>query len=103
MRSKVNKAIGQFLQNQRKKAGITQTAVSTQMGLTTAQYVSNVERGISPASVELLKVCVELYGLDVEHLAHRLSRLEYDYYLAEFSKPVPKPRKKKAQRKTRQA
>lgn len=77
--------IGSYLKDKREKAGISQQKIAEAMNLTTAQYVSNIERGVSPPSVDFLKHAIELYGLDREELAFKLSKEYHVYCLDEFS------------------
>ena len=79
------KVIGKYLKKQRDKADVTQQLVADRAGLTSAQYVSNIERGISPPSVEFLRIAIELYGLDPEQLTYFISRAHHDYYMKEFA------------------
>lgn len=76
--------IGEYLKKQRERAGVTQQAVADKAGLTTAQYVSNIERGISPPSVDLLRILIPMYGMDKEQLAFFMSKAHHDFYLREF-------------------
>ncbi len=63
-RTKQFASVGKFLQQQRKGAGVTQQEIADLLELTSAQYVSNIERGISPPSIEFLRASIKLYDLD---------------------------------------
>lgn len=53
-----------FLRNARIDAGLTQRNVSTKMGWSSPQYVSNWERNISPAPFKDLKKLSKALGLN---------------------------------------
>jgi transcriptional regulator with XRE-family HTH domain len=46
--------VGKFLRERRVKAGLTQMDVATSLSYTTAQFISNWERGISMPPLETL-------------------------------------------------
>lgn len=89
------KVIGEYLKKLRERSGVTQQAVADRAGLTTAQYVSNVERGISPPSVDFLRIAVDLYDVDPEQLAFFISRAQHDYYMKELSQSKNSKKKPK--------
>ena len=49
------KKFGRFLKAKREEAGLSQGDIAKAMGLTTPQYISNVERGIAKPSLRLLR------------------------------------------------
>lgn len=79
------KRVGEYLRKKRLKANISQQRVSEEMKLTTAQYVSNIERGISPPSIDFLKLAIILYKLDFKEVAFFLSKEYHNYLLRELS------------------
>ena len=52
----------------RKEKGLTQEALSTAMGYSSPQYISNIERGVSRIPVTKFKVLSRLLGVDVRIL-----------------------------------
>jgi len=59
----VAKGINVFLRNARVEAGLSQSDVSEHLGLSSSQYISNIERGLCPPSVETLVKMTKLYRL----------------------------------------
>lgn len=63
-----NKTLAQVLHDLRMDAGLTQAQVSEYLGYSTAQFVSNWERGLSAPPVNILKRISLLYKVDAETL-----------------------------------
>jgi transcriptional regulator with XRE-family HTH domain len=60
--------LGSYLAEQRKKAGLTQREVSLHLGYSSAQFISNFERGISSPPNKRLKSLVKLIDLKEDKL-----------------------------------
>ncbi len=60
--------LGEYLQEMRVKAGLTQREVSLALGYSSAQFISNFERGIAVPPLKKLKVLVKMYNLQVDTL-----------------------------------
>ena len=56
-----NNIYGQFLKEKRQAAGLTQGQVAKKFGYSTVQFVSNMERGISPPPKETFFEMMKLY------------------------------------------
>jgi transcriptional regulator with XRE-family HTH domain len=67
---------GNFLAENREKAGLTQRAVSLALGYSSAQFISNFERGIVTPPLKKMKILIKLYGLDVADVIERLIAIE---------------------------
>jgi transcriptional regulator with XRE-family HTH domain len=53
--------LGKTIKQKRIKSGVTQVQLSNKLGLTSAQYISNIERGKCPVSLtQLLKIAKHL-------------------------------------------
>lgn len=72
--------IGASLREIREERKITQMALAKKMNLTTAQYISNVERGISPPSVEYLQTIKKVCKVPATTLVYLMSEATKDYY-----------------------
>ncbi|MGZ3652458.1 MAG: helix-turn-helix domain-containing protein [Bdellovibrionota bacterium] len=59
-------ALGEYLQEMRVKAGLTQREVSLELGYSSAQFISNFERGISSPPLKKLKELIRMYRMPVE-------------------------------------
>jgi transcriptional regulator with XRE-family HTH domain len=58
------KQLKTYLKEQRIKKGMTQWDLAKRLGHTTAQWVSNVERGVSPIGQTTLKKMIKPLELD---------------------------------------
>lgn len=56
-------ALGEYLQNMRLKANLTQREVSLALGYSSAQFISNFERGIAVPPLKKLKILVKMYNM----------------------------------------
>jgi transcriptional regulator with XRE-family HTH domain len=55
--------LGEYLQNMRLKANLTQREVSLALGYSSAQFISNFERGIAVPPLKKLKILVKMYNM----------------------------------------
>lgn len=55
--------LGMFLQKNRIKANLTQREVSLKLGYSSAQFISNFERGISSPPIKKMKELIKLYKM----------------------------------------
>lgn len=55
--------LGEFLKERRLKKGLTQKQVSDAFGFTTSQFISNIERGLSPPPANVLRKLVNIYDI----------------------------------------
>ena len=58
--------LGAFLQENRVRANLSQKEVADRLGYSSAQFISNFERGIASPPLRHLKVMIELYNMSVE-------------------------------------
>lgn len=56
--------LGQYLKDAREESNLTQAQVAKKLGLSSPQYISNVERGLCPVSVDQLAKLIPLYRLN---------------------------------------
>ncbi|RYZ98140.1 MAG: XRE family transcriptional regulator [Proteobacteria bacterium] len=61
-------ALGEFLREQRIAAGFTQRSVSLSLGYSSAQFISNFERGIAAPPLKKLKILARLYKMPVDRV-----------------------------------
>jgi len=57
-----------FLREKRMAAGLSQGKVANILGYSTAQFVSNWERGLSEPPVDTLRVLAKLYSIPTEEM-----------------------------------
>ena len=83
--------LGAYLQTMRTKAGLTQREVSLALGYSSAQFISNFERGIAVPPLKKLKILVKMYDMPVETVMEMILDAEREIILN-----VLKPRASKA-------
>lgn len=74
-RQKVTSDLALFLKNRRKELNLTQGQVAFKMGFTSAQFVSNWERGLAAPplhNAKSVKKVVQIYKLEVDDYIDRL-------------------------------
>jgi transcriptional regulator with XRE-family HTH domain len=69
-------ALGEYLQRMRLSANLTQRDVSLALGYSSAQFISNFERGIAVPPLKKLKVLVKMYGMSVEAVMEMILEAE---------------------------
>ena len=57
------KKLGTFLRGAREKANLTQMEISSRLGYSSPQFISNIERGVSVAPLALLSKLVSAYKI----------------------------------------
>lgn len=64
----MNSELGQLIQQKREEAGLSQYDVAQRLGFSTAQFVSNFERGISRPPARCLKALARMIRIDSKQL-----------------------------------
>lgn len=52
----------------REKKGLTQNALAKQLGYTTPQFISNIERGVCMVPVSKFRATAKILGIKIEQL-----------------------------------
>ena len=73
--------LGDYLQAMRIKAGLTQREVSLALGYSSAQFISNFERGIAVPPLKKLKVLVKMYDMPVDTIMDMILGAEREIML----------------------
>lgn len=60
--------LGKYLKQQRTQADLSQSFVAKKLGYTTAQFISNWERGLSNPPISTLKKLGAMYGIPADEL-----------------------------------
>lgn len=76
--------VGSFLKKMRRKAGLTQSQLADQLSYTSAQFISNWERGLCLPPLDVLPKLCQLCGIPSEHLIEVVHR--YQVALLELQK-----------------
>lgn len=58
--------VGEYLKELREEANLTQREVSVALGYSSAQFISNFERGIAIPPLKKLKILLRLYQFDID-------------------------------------
>lgn len=82
----IREEIGYHWKNLRERAGMTQREVAEELGYTTPQFISNVERGRCRYPVEKLPRIKKLYGLGTEQLVDLILREEKQTILKQLKR-----------------
>ncbi len=62
------KDLSKFLREAREKAGLTQMDVAERLGYSSAQFISNWERGLSSPPMKTLTVLAQMYKVGTEEI-----------------------------------
>ncbi|MGZ3795644.1 MAG: helix-turn-helix domain-containing protein [Pseudobdellovibrionaceae bacterium] len=62
------KALSDFLKEKRTQAGLSQKDVADKLGYSSAQFISNWERGLSSPPMHTLKKLAEMYSVNVDEM-----------------------------------
>lgn len=65
-------ALAQFLKDKRVSAGLSQKQVSDTLGYSTAQFISNWERGLATPPLPVIKQLASLYKVETEEITSLL-------------------------------
>lgn len=68
--------IGTFIKQQRSKAGVTQEQLADALGYSTAQFVSNWERGISMPPLKCLPKLAQTIGVSPKGMIDLIDRYQ---------------------------
>lgn len=76
--------LGEYLYNKRIEANLTQREVSIALGYSSAQFISNFERGITPPPLKKLVKLADIYKFQATELVDLLVDEERNVMLASF-------------------
>ena len=62
------KALSDFLKEKRTQVGLSQKDVADRLGYSSAQFISNWERGLSSPPMHTLKKLAEMYNVNVDEM-----------------------------------
>lgn len=86
MKSKQKNKLSSFLRDARLKAGLSQGDISNALGYTSAQFISNWERGLSSPPLDRLYEIVQLLKIDSEELIELLLEEQENLIRQQFKK-----------------
>ena len=72
---KMRLEFGTYLKNQRQKSGLTQSEVADSCGLTSPQFISNIERGLCSVPADILVTMADIYKIGKKDLAKRYNKI----------------------------
>lgn len=91
---KHTKILATFLKNKRQLSGMSQKDVSNRLGYSTAQFISNWERGVSSPPMNILKKLAEIYQVSLEEFYDVLLQATIEEAKVDLHKKVFGPEKK---------
>jgi transcriptional regulator with XRE-family HTH domain len=77
-------SLAKYLKKARLDASLTQNEVAAKFGFSSAQYVSNWERGLAAPPLENLVKLIELYGLDPNRLTKEILDVQKRIFQRQF-------------------
>ena len=83
---------GRYLAEKRVAAGFTQREVADTLGYSSAQFISNFERGIAVPPLAKLKVLLGMYKMPMDTVLDLILRCERERIAAELLGPNRKRR-----------
>lgn len=92
------KELGIFLKQKREAVKVSQGAVARRLGYSSAQFVSNIERGLCFPPMDALKMMMELYKISGTEMTKILFDLQSSYFKEEFSSLSPSRQASKTKR-----
>lgn len=78
----------EYLQQSRINAGLSQKEVSEKLGYTSAQFISNWERGVSTPPPKSAKKLANMYGVSLEEFLDLLLKDTIQQVTIDFKKKV---------------
>lgn len=91
--------LGTLLKDARIKQGFSQRDISTKLGYTSPQFISNIERGLCMPPLRQLKVMIELYNLNREEVADLIINAQGDFVRSQLGLATSKKKSSRANRK----
>lgn len=79
-------SVGEFLREKRIAAGFTQRDVSLALGYSSAQFISNFERGIAVPPLNKLKTIVRMFKIDSSEIVELIIEAERGRIVADLKK-----------------
>ena len=70
--------LAKFLKTSRVNSGLSQMDVANHLGYSTAQFISNWERGVSTPPIETIGTLAQLYKVSAEELFDILQKVTLD-------------------------
>lgn len=80
----LNKKIGNYLQQLRKNAGMSQGDAASALNYTSNQFISNIERGVCTPSPSIIHKLLETYNVSGSKAVEDLLEIQLKFLSAEF-------------------
>lgn len=77
--------VGEMLRNARIKKGFTQSDVARLLGYSSAQFISNAERGLCRLPLEAISRLIRLYEMDFEAVIQEFLKVHEEHYRNAFN------------------
>lgn len=76
MQQELFKTLGTLLKDSREKNGYSQKEISSRLGYSSPQFISNIERGLCAPPLPKLKQLIEVYKLNPDKVVRLILREE---------------------------
>ncbi|MCB0419991.1 MAG: helix-turn-helix domain-containing protein [Bdellovibrionales bacterium] len=86
----LHKHLGNYLKTKRQQRGLTQKDVASRLGYSTAQFISNFERGLCSPPLNNLKVLVGLYKAPPEEVLEIILKEQENILRRALKQPIKK-------------
>ena len=86
----LHKNLGGYLKTKRQNAGMTQQEVANKLGYSTAQFISNFERGLCSPPLNNLKTIIGLYKIPVEEVMNLILKEQEHILRRALKQPLRK-------------
>lgn len=90
------KSLSQFLKDSREEMGLTQIDVAQKLGYSSAQFISNWERGLSSPPMKSINILAQMYKVSTEDLFQAILKLSLSAAEASLRKQYKALVKKRA-------
>ena len=77
--------VGEYLRQKRQESGLTQKNVADALGYSSAQFISNFERGIAIPPTDKIRTLIRLTKLDLHELADLIFGTKRKVFLEELT------------------
>lgn len=76
MQQELFKTLGNMLKDSREKNGFSQKEISSRLGYSSPQFISNIERGLCAPPLSKLKQLIEVYKLNPDKVVRLILKEE---------------------------
>jgi|GEM_PF-792835 len=83
-RQKMFKKLGQYFSEARKSAGVSQLEVSSELGFSSPQHISNIERGLASPNFDIIRKLIKIYVLSEARVIEDMANIQKEFLRSEI-------------------